>query len=56
MEDILGAVSENTVVVIPINDDQDYLIKIPKKEQTPEEKEKTKAFASQVEHLLVLIF
>lgn len=51
IEDILGEVSENTVVVTNFNGD-DQLIAIPKREQTPEEIERTKQFAVEVVELL----
>lgn len=47
IEDILGEVSENTVVVTPIDGD-DKMIAIPKREQTAEEMERTKLFAKEV--------
>lgn len=49
--DILNEVSENTVVMTAINGD-DKMIAIPKREQTPEEIERTKQFAVQVVELL----
>ena len=53
--DILGEVSENTVVVSSLNGD-DQLIAIPKREQTPEEIEKTKQFAVEVKYCIKQIF
>lgn len=47
IEDILGEVSENTVVVTPI-ESGDKMIAIPKREQTTEEIERTKLFAKEV--------
>lgn len=47
IEDILSDVSENTVVVTSFNED-DKMIAIPKREQTPEEIERTKQFATEV--------
>ena len=47
IEDILGEVSENTVVVTPL-EDGDKMIAIPKREQTAEEIERTKLFAKEV--------
>ncbi|KAF7989650.1 hypothetical protein HCN44_008324 [Aphidius gifuensis] len=51
MHDILIEVSETTVVVTNINDN-DKLLAIPMREQTPEEIEKTKQFSVQVIELL----
>ncbi|XP_014599312.1 PREDICTED: meiosis arrest female protein 1 isoform X1 [Polistes canadensis] len=51
IEDILGEVSENTVVMTAINGG-DKMIAIPKREQTPEEIERTKQFAFEVVELL----
>ncbi|XP_067208207.1 meiosis regulator and mRNA stability factor 1 isoform X2 [Linepithema humile] len=51
IEDILGEVSENTVVVTPI-EGGDKMIAIPKREQTTEEIERTKLFAKEVVELL----
>lgn len=51
INDILGEVSENTIVVSNISDD-DKLIAIPMRQQTPEEIERTKQFAVQVVELL----
>ncbi|XP_011876529.1 PREDICTED: meiosis arrest female protein 1 homolog isoform X7 [Vollenhovia emeryi] len=51
IEDILGEVSENTVVVTPI-EGGDKMIAIPKREQTVEEIERTKLFAKEVVELL----
>ncbi|XP_026673319.1 meiosis regulator and mRNA stability factor 1 isoform X2 [Ceratina calcarata] len=51
IEDILGEVSENTVVVTTISGG-DKRIAIPKREQTPEEIERTKQFALEVIELL----
>ncbi|XP_015121506.1 meiosis regulator and mRNA stability factor 1 isoform X2 [Diachasma alloeum] len=51
IHDILHEVSENTVVVTTCND-SDKLISIPKREQTPEEIERTKQFAVEVVELL----
>jgi len=48
--DMLGEVSENTVVV-SMQEDGDVIISIPKREQTPEEIEKTKQFAGEVRNL-----
>ncbi|XP_069692388.1 meiosis regulator and mRNA stability factor 1 isoform X2 [Periplaneta americana] len=50
LKDILGEVSENTVVVTEQNGD--VIISIPKREQTAEEMEKTKQFAGEVVELL----
>lgn len=47
IDDILGEVSENTVVVTSI-DGGDKMIAIPKREQTAEEVERTKLFAKEV--------
>lgn len=47
IDDILSDVSENTVVVTSFNGD-DKMIAIPKREQTPEEIERTKQFATEV--------
>lgn len=47
IEDILGEVSENTVVVTPM-EANDKMIAIPKREQTAEEMERTKLFAKEV--------
>ncbi|KAL7299894.1 hypothetical protein TKK_0007222 [Trichogramma kaykai] len=52
LDDILGEVSENTVVVNSWNNGQDRLIAIPKREQTAEEIEKTRQFAAEVIELL----
>jgi len=49
--DMMGQVSENTVVVTT-QEDGDLIISIPKREQTPEEIEKTKQFAGEVVELL----
>ncbi|XP_021942540.1 meiosis regulator and mRNA stability factor 1 isoform X2 [Zootermopsis nevadensis] len=49
--DMLGEVSENAVVV-STQEDGDVVISIPKREQTPEEIEKTKQFAGEVVELL----
>ncbi|XP_023712451.1 meiosis regulator and mRNA stability factor 1 isoform X5 [Cryptotermes secundus] len=49
--DMLGEVSENTIVV-STQEDADVIISIPKREQTPEEIEKTKQFAGEVVELL----
>ncbi|GAB1869017.1 Meiosis regulator and mRNA stability factor 1 [Camponotus japonicus] len=51
IEDILGEVSENTVVVTPI-EGGDKMIAIPKREQTVEEIERTRLFAKEVVELL----
>ncbi|XP_046616833.1 meiosis regulator and mRNA stability factor 1 isoform X2 [Neodiprion virginianus] len=51
IEDILGEVSENTVVVTN-HDNNDKMIAIPKREQTAEEIERTKQFALEVVKLL----
>ncbi|XP_018313863.1 meiosis arrest female protein 1 homolog isoform X4 [Mycetomoellerius zeteki] len=51
IEDILGEVSENTVVVTPM-EANDKMIAIPKREQTAEEMERTKLFAKEVVELL----
>ncbi|XP_043489751.1 meiosis regulator and mRNA stability factor 1 isoform X1 [Polistes fuscatus] len=51
IEDILSEVSENTVVMTAINGG-DKMIAIPKREQTPEEIERTKQFAFEVVELL----
>lgn len=51
MHDILIEVSETTVVVTNLNDN-DKLLAIPMREQTPEEIEKTKQFSRQVIELL----
>jgi meiosis arrest female protein 1 len=48
--DMLGEVSENTVVVLT-QEDGDIVISIPKREQTAEEIEKTKQFAGEVRNL-----
>jgi len=53
IEDILGEVSENTVVVTPMEGD-DKMIAIPKREQTAEEIERTKLFAKEVRNLRVV--
>lgn len=54
IEDILSEVSENTVVVTTHNDN-DKMIAIPKREQTPEEIARTKQFAVEVnKHLYEL--
>lgn len=50
IEDILGEVSENTVVVTPI-EGGDKMIAIPKREQTVEEIERTRLFAKEVRNL-----
>lgn len=47
IDDILGEVSESTVVVTPI-EGGDKMIAIPKREQTIEEIERTKLFAKEV--------
>ena len=52
MDDILGEVSENTIVVTSCNEGNDRMIAIPKREQTPEEIEKTRQFAQEVVELL----
>lgn len=51
IEDILSEVSENTVVVTTVNGG-DKMIAIPKREQTAEEIERTKQFATEVIELL----
>ncbi|XP_018346736.1 PREDICTED: meiosis arrest female protein 1 homolog isoform X3 [Trachymyrmex septentrionalis] len=51
IEDILSEVSENTVVVTAM-EANDKMIAIPKREQTPEEMERTKLFAKEVVELL----
>ncbi|KYN00174.1 Limkain-b1 [Cyphomyrmex costatus] len=51
IEDILNEVSENTVVVTPM-EGNDKMIAIPKREQTAEEMERTKLFAKEVVELL----
>ncbi|XP_020292238.1 meiosis arrest female protein 1 isoform X2 [Pseudomyrmex gracilis] len=51
IDDILGEVSESTVVVTPI-EGGDKMIAIPKREQTIEEIERTKLFAKEVVELL----
>ncbi|KAK0092688.1 hypothetical protein PV326_000848 [Microctonus aethiopoides] len=51
INDILSEVSENTVVVTNVNDDE-KIIAIPKREQTEEEIERTKQFAVEVVELL----
>ncbi|XP_018371436.1 PREDICTED: meiosis arrest female protein 1 homolog isoform X3 [Trachymyrmex cornetzi] len=51
IEDILSEVSENTVVVTPM-EANDKMIAIPKREQTAEEMERTKLFAKEVVELL----
>lgn len=48
VEDLLAEVAETTVLVSPIPNTSDVLIAIPKREQTQEEMEKTKQFASEV--------
>lgn len=55
IEDILGEVSENTVVVTNFNGN-DQLIAIPKREQTPEEIERTKQFAVEVKENTKIYF
>lgn len=52
VEDLLAEVAETTVLVSSIPDSNDVLIAIPKREQTQEEMEKTKQFASEVLQLL----
>ncbi|KAK3909373.1 Meiosis regulator and mRNA stability factor 1 [Frankliniella fusca] len=52
IEDLLSEVAETTVLVSSIPNSEDVLIAIPKREQTPEEMEKTKQFASEVLQLL----
>lgn len=47
IEDILSEVSENTVVVTPM-ESGDKMIAIPRREQTAEEIERTKLFAKEV--------
>lgn len=58
VEDLLGEVAETTVLVTSIPNSNDVLIAIPKREQTQEEMEKTKQFASEVSICLfkLLIF
>ncbi|XP_066603618.1 meiosis regulator and mRNA stability factor 1 isoform X2 [Prorops nasuta] len=51
IDDILNEVSENTVVVTDMPNG-DKMIAIPKREQTPEEVERTKQFAIEVVELL----
>lgn len=53
IEDILGEVSENTVVVTPM-EGGDKMIAIPKREQTAEEIERTKLFAKEVRNSRLL--
>jgi meiosis arrest female protein 1 len=48
--DMLGEVSEN-MVVVSTQEDGNVIISIPKREQTPEEIEKTKQFAEEVRNL-----
>lgn len=48
VEDLLAEVAETTVLVSSIPNSNDVLIAIPKREQTQEEMEKTKQFASEV--------
>lgn len=48
VEDLLAEVAETTVLVSPIPNCDDVLIAIPKREQTQEEMERTKQFASEV--------
>ena len=50
--DMMGEVSENTFVVT-MQEDGDLIISIPKREQTPEEIEKTKQFAGEVRNLWI---
>ncbi|XP_071443436.1 meiosis regulator and mRNA stability factor 1 isoform X2 [Hetaerina americana] len=54
LQDILFEVSENTVVVTPdsTGSSTDIIISVPKREQTPNEIEKTKQFAVEVVELL----
>ncbi|XP_012273569.1 meiosis regulator and mRNA stability factor 1 isoform X2 [Orussus abietinus] len=52
MDDILGEVSEGTIVVKSVNETNDKIIAIPKRKQTPEEIERTKKFATEVVELL----
>jgi len=52
IEDILSEVSENTVVVTAM-EANDKMIAIPKREQTPEEMERTKLFAKEVRDLRI---
>ncbi|KAJ8664397.1 hypothetical protein QAD02_006059 [Eretmocerus hayati] len=52
LDDILCEVSENTVVVTSCNSGKDRLIAIPKREQTAEEIERTRQFATEVIELL----
>ncbi|XP_026275264.1 meiosis regulator and mRNA stability factor 1 isoform X2 [Frankliniella occidentalis] len=51
-EDLLSEVAETTVLVSSIQNSKDVLIAIPKREQTQEEMEKTKQFATEVLQLL----
>jgi meiosis arrest female protein 1 len=48
LDDILGEVSENTVVVTNCNNGEDRMIAIPKREQTAEEIKRTRHFATEV--------
>lgn len=52
LDDILGEVSENTVMVTSIESGRDRLIAIPKREQTVLEIERTRKFATEVIELL----
>ncbi|XP_014205726.1 meiosis regulator and mRNA stability factor 1 [Copidosoma floridanum] len=52
IDDILGEVSENIVVVTGSKDGKDRVISIPKREQTGDEIERTKQFAAEVVELL----
>lgn len=51
LDDILGEVSENTVVVTSCSNSEDRMIAIPKREQTPEEIERTRQFATEVRYM-----
>lgn len=53
LEDLLSQVSENTVVIGHL--DGHKSVAIPKREQTPEEIERTKAFAKEVSCCLIII-
>lgn len=53
VRDLITDLSDTSVMVTPVdNSDDDLLIAIPKREQTPEEIEKTKQFAVEVVDLL----
>lgn len=53
--DLVDQLSKTTVQVIPAEQEDDFVLAIPKREQTPCEIERTKQFAKEVSNLSPLI-